>query len=76
MESTTINNDISAIKEVREPFNASRSNLNHEEINWIREKLYNFLKEKEKKGSLTSKQEKSLKNLKKYLKKYSKRFRP
>ena len=61
MESTTINNDIDAIKEVRELFNEHRSNLNCEERNRIREKLYNFLKE----DSLTNKQKNSLKNLKK-----------
>ena len=71
MESTTINNDINATKEVRELFNEHRSILNHEERNRIREKLYNVLKE----GSLTNKQKNSLKNFKKYLKKYSKRFR-
>ena len=70
MESTTINNDISAIKEVRELFNESRSSLNHEEINWIREKLYNYLKEEEQKDSLINKQKKVLKNAAKYLKNF------
>ena len=67
MESTTINNDINAIKEVRELFNEHRSILNLEETKRIREKLYNFLN----KGSLTNEQKNNLKNLKKY----SKRFR-
>ena len=40
MESTTINNDMNAIKEVRELFNELRSNLRHEERHDIREKLY------------------------------------
>ena len=71
MESTTINNDINVIKEVRELFNERRSSLNREERNRIREKLYNFSKE----DSLTNKQKNSLKNLKIYLKKFSKRFR-
>ena len=59
MESKTTNNDINAIKEVRELFNERRSTLNREEIKEIREKLYkkeavyNFLKEKEQKDSLT-----------------------
>ena len=88
MESTTINNDINAIKEVRELFNERKSNFIGEERNRIREKfykkeaVYNFLKEKEQKGSLTNKQknvlkniDKYIKNLKKYLTKYSKRFR-
>ena len=58
MESTRINNDINAVKEVRELFNERRSNLSREEIKRIREKLYkketiyNFLKEKEQKDSL------------------------
>ena len=47
MESTTINNDINAIKEVRELFSELRSNLSCEEINRIRkEAAYNFLTEK------------------------------
>ena len=88
MESTTINNDINAIKEVRELFNETRSNLLRKETKEIREKLrrkeavYNFLKEKEQKDSLTNREKRVLKNidryiknLKKYLKKYSKRFR-
>ena len=40
MESTTINNDINAIKEVRELFSELRSNLSREEINRIRKELY------------------------------------
>ena len=58
MESTTINNDINAIKEVRELFNELRSNLSREETKRIRNELYkkeavyNFLKEK---GALTEK---------------------
>ena len=71
MESTIINNDITAITEVRELFNERRSSLNREERNRIREKLYNLSKE----DSLTNKQKNSLKNFKKYLKKYSKTFR-
>ena len=40
MESTTINNDINALKEeVRELFNERRSNLSREETKKIREKL-------------------------------------
>ena len=51
MESTSQNN-INAIKEVRELFNEIRSNLSREETKRIREDLYkkeavyNFLKEK------------------------------
>ena len=58
MESTTINNDINAIKEVRQLFNERRSSLNREERNRIREKLNNF----SKKSSLTNEQKNSLKN--------------
>ena len=84
MESTTINNDINAIKEVRELFNERRSNLSREETKRIREKLYkkeaiyNFLKEKEQKGSLTNREKRVLKNIDRYiknLKKSLKRFR-
>ena len=72
MESTTINNNIAAIKEVRELFNELRSNLSCEETNRIRKELYkketvyNFLKEKD---SLTNKEEIMLNNISKYLKK-------
>ena len=88
MESTTVNNDINAIKEAREPFNERRSILSREETKRIRVKLrkkeatYNFLKEKEQKDSLTNREKKVLKdidryikNLKKCLKKYLKIFR-
>ena len=40
MESTTMNNNINATKEVRKLFNEIRSNLSCEEINKIREKLH------------------------------------
>ena len=40
MESKTTNNNINAIKEVRQLFNEVRSNLSHKEIKEIREKLY------------------------------------
>ena len=52
MEPTSQNNNINAIKEVREFFNEIRSNLSREETKRIREDLYkkeavyNFLKEK------------------------------
>ena len=66
MESTTINNGINAIKEVRELFSELRSNLSREEINRIRKELYkkeavyNFLKEKD---GLTDKENIVLKNI-------------
>ena len=77
MESTTINNSINAIKEVRKLFNDVRNNLSHEETKKIRKKLYkkkvvyNFLKEKEQEGSLTNKEKKVLKNIDMYLKNIS-----
>ena len=82
MESTRQNNSISAIKDVRKLFNELRSNLSHEETKRIRKKLrrieavYNVLKEKEQKGSLTSRQKNMLRNDERYLKKeFQKRFR-
>ena len=72
MESTAINNDINAMKEVRELFNELRSNLSGEETKRIRNKLckkeaiYNFLKEKD---GLTDNEKIVLKNIGKYLKK-------
>ena len=77
MESTTINNSINAIKEVRKLFNDVRNNLSHEETKRIRKELYkkevvyNFLKEKEQEGSLTNKEKKVLKNIDRYLKNIS-----
>ena len=77
MESTTINNGINPIKEVRKLLNEIRSNLSREEINKIREKLYkneatyDSLKEKEQKGSLTNEEKKVLKNIDVYLKNIS-----
>ena len=68
MESTTINIDINAIKEVTELFNELKSNYSNEQRKEIRKKLYNYLKEKEQKGSLTNKHKKVLKNITKYLK--------
>ena len=62
MKSPISNNSINAIKDVRKLFNELRSNLSREETNRITEKLYkteavyNSLKEKEQKGSLTNKQ--------------------
>ena len=55
MESTSQNNNIKAIKEVRKLFNDVRNNLSNEETKRIRKELYkkeavyNFLKEKTKK---------------------------
>ena len=66
MESTTINNGINSIKEVRKLFNDIRSSLSHEETKRIRKKLhrikavYSALKEKEQKGILTSREKNML----------------
>ena len=85
MESTTINK---AIKEVRELFNKVKDNLSRQETKRIRKKLrrieavYSVLKEKEQKGSLTSRQknmswndERYLKNISKHLKNLKKHFK-
>ena len=77
MESTRQNNNINAIKDVRKLFNDVRNNLSREEINKIRKKLrrieavYNILKDKENKGSLTSRQKNMLRNIERYLKNIS-----
>ena len=81
MESAAINNDINAIKEVRELFSELRSNLSREETRKIRKKLrrieavYNVLKDKEKKGSLTSRRKNMLWNDERYLKNISKHLK-
>ena len=78
MESRITNNDINAIKEVRELFNELRSNFSREETKRIRKKLckkeavYNYLKEKEQKDSLTNTQKRVLKNIGRYIKKLKK----
>ena len=75
MESTSQNNNIIAIKDVRKLFNDVRNNLFNEETKRIRKKLYekeavyNFLKEKEQEGTITNKQKNVLKNINRYLKK-------
>ena len=66
MESTTISNDIDAIKEDRELFNELRSDLSRTETKRIRnelykkEAIYNLLKEKD---GLTDKEKIVLKNI-------------
>ena len=81
MESTTINNNINVIKVVRKLFNDVRNNLSHEETMRTRKKLrrieatYNVLKEKEQKGSLTSRQKNMLRNDERYLKNICKHFK-
>ena len=67
-EGNASNNDINVIKEVWELFNELKSNYSNEQRKEIRKKLYNYLKEKEQKGSLTNKHKKVLKNITKYLK--------
>ena len=81
----TPNNDINTFKEIRKLLDERRSNFLHRKTKRIRKKLYrieavyNVLKEKEQKGSLTSRQknmlrndEKHIKNLKKDLEKLQK----
>ena len=76
-EDYTSSNNINATKDARELLNEHRSNLSHEETKRIRKKLRrieavdNALKEKEKKGSLTSRQKNMLLNDEKYLKNIS-----
>ena len=73
-EPLTSNKSINA----RKLFNEHRSNLSREETKRIRKELYkkeivyNFLKEKEQKGSLTNKQKKVLKNIDRCLKNFKK----
>ena len=70
----TSNNDIKAIKDPRKLFNERRSNFLHRKTKRIRKKLYrieavyNALKDKEQKGSLTSRQKNMLRNDEKYIK--------
>ena len=77
MESTAKNNNINVIKVVRKLFNDVRNNLSQEETMRTRKKLrrieatYNVLKEKEQKGSLTSRQKNMLRNDERYLKNVS-----
>ena len=81
MKPTCQNNIINAINDVRMLLNELRSNLSREEINRIREKLYNqeavynFLKEKEQEGSLTNKEKKVLKNIGRYPKNIAKHLK-
>ena len=80
-EGYTSNNDNNVVKVVRKPFNGLRSNLSHEETKKIRKKLrrieavYNILKEKEQKSSLTSRQKNMLWNDERYLKNISKHLK-
>ena len=78
MKSRTTNNDINAIKEVRELFNELKSNYSHKETKRIRKELHkkeavhNFLKEKD---GLTDKEKILLNNIGKYLKKLNNDFK-
>ena len=62
MEATSQNNSVNAIKKARKLLNETRGNLSREETKKIRDKhrkketVYNFLKEKEQKGSLTNRE--------------------
>ena len=78
MEFTSQNNRINAIKEGRTLFDERRSNLLRKETNKIRKKLnrkevvYNFLKKKEQKDSLTNREKRVLKNIDRYFKNFKK----
>ena len=75
------NNVTNVIVDVRNTLNDLRNNLSHEETRRIRKKLcrieavYNVLKDKEKKGSLTSRQKNMLLNDERYLKNISKHLK-
>ena len=77
MESSTSNNNIDAIKDVRKLFDELRSNLSSRETNRIRKKLYkkeaasHFFKEKEQDGTLTNTQKNVIKNIARYIKNIS-----
>ena len=70
--------DINAFQEARMLLKECRSNLSREETKRIRKKLnkkevvYNFLKDKEQKDSLTNEEKKVLKKIDKYLKNFKK----
>ena len=74
MEPARQNNSMNAINDIRMLLNELRNNLFREETKRIRKKLrrieavYNVLKEKEQKGSLTSRQKNMLRNDERYLK--------
>ena len=78
MEPISQDSSINAFKEARKLLNERRSNLLRKEINKIRKKLYkkeavyNFLKEKEQKDSLTNREKRVLKNIDRYLKNFKK----
>ena len=73
MKSIRQNNNINVIKKVRKLFKDVRNNLSHEETKRIRKKLRRIeavcsvLKDKENKGSLTSRQKNMLSNDERYL---------
>ena len=75
------NNVTNVIVDVRNTLNDLRNNLSHEETRRIRKKLrriedvYNVLKNKEKKGSVTSRQNNMLLNDERYLKNISKHLK-
>ena len=74
MESSTSNNNINAINNVRGLFDELRSNLSSNEAKRIRRKLYKkeaasmFFNEKEQDGTLTNRQKNVIKNIARYIK--------
>ena len=81
MEPARQNNSMNAINDIIMLLNELRNNLFREETKRIRKKLrrieavYNVLKEKEQKGSLTSRQKNMLWNDERYLKNISKHLK-
>ena len=81
MEPARQNNSMNAINDIRMLLNELRNNLFREETKRIRKKLrrieavYNVLKEKEQKGSLTSRKKNMLCNDEGYLKNISRHLK-
>ena len=81
MEPARQNNSMNAINDIRMLLNELRNNLFREETKRIRKKLrrieavYNVLKEKEQKGSLTSRKKNMLWNDEGYLKNISRHLK-
>ena len=77
-EPVTSNDDINEFKNARKLLNEQRNNLLHKETKRIRKKIhnketiYNALKDKEQKGSLTNDEKKKLKKINRYLKNFKK----
>ena len=80
-EPVTSNDAINEFKNARKLLNEPRNNLLREETKTIKKKIhkketiYNVLKDKEQRGSLTNDEKKTLKKINRYLKNSKKIFR-